>query len=116
MDDDMQTHPSQLPLLFEKFDEGYDIVYGYYPEKHHSSFRNLGSWLNYISVRILIGKPKELKTIGDLEKLLKKKGFQELLGEYVVKPQGKPTLAEDSDPRPAMNSTSSAVDDFKDLQ
>ena len=61
-------------------------------------------------------KPKELKTIGDLEKLLKKKGFQELLGEYVVKPQGKPTLAEDSDPRPAMNSTSSAVDDFKDLQ
>ena len=36
MDDDMQTHPSQLP--------------------------NFGSWVNYISVRILIGKPKELKT------------------------------------------------------
>ncbi len=62
MDDDMQTHPSQLPLLFDKFDEGYDIVYGYYPQKHHSMFRNFGSWLNYISVRILIGKPKELKT------------------------------------------------------
>ena len=62
MDDDMQTHPSQLPLLFEKFDEGYDIVYGYYPQKHHSLFRNFGSWLNYVSVRILIGKPKELKT------------------------------------------------------
>lgn len=62
MDDDMQTHPSQLPLLFETFDQGYDIVYGYYPEKHHSLFRNFGSWLNYISVRILIGKPKELKT------------------------------------------------------
>jgi undecaprenyl-phosphate 4-deoxy-4-formamido-L-arabinose transferase len=62
MDDDMQTHPSQLPLLFDKFDEGYDIVYGYYPQKHHSMFRNFGSWLNYISVRILIGKPKDLKT------------------------------------------------------
>ena len=62
MDDDMQTHPSQLPLLFDKFDEGYDIVYGYYPQKHHSLFRNFGSWLNYMSVRILIGKPKELKT------------------------------------------------------
>lgn len=62
MDDDMQTHPSQLPLLFEKFDEGYDIVYGYYPQKHHSLFRNFGSWLNYVSVRILIGKPKDLKT------------------------------------------------------
>lgn len=62
MDDDLQTHPSQLPKLFEKFLEGYDIVYGYYPEKKHSFFRNLVSKLNYWSVRILIGKPKELKT------------------------------------------------------
>ena len=62
MDDDMQTHPSQLPVMFEEFDKGYDIVYGYYPEKHHSLFRNFGSWVNYQSVRILIGKPKELKT------------------------------------------------------
>ena len=61
MDDDMQTHPSQLPYLFEELEKGYDIVYGYYPEKKHSAFRNFGSWVNYISVRILIGKPKELK-------------------------------------------------------
>lgn len=62
MDDDMQTHPSQLPYLFEELEKGYDIVYGYYPEKKHSAFRNFGSWVNYILVRILIGKPKELKT------------------------------------------------------
>ena len=62
MDDDMQTHPSQLPYLIEELEKGYDIVYGYYPEKKHSAFRNFGSWVNYISVRILIGKPKELKT------------------------------------------------------
>lgn len=62
MDDDGQTHWSQLSLLFEEFDKGFDIVYGYYPEKKHSGFRNFGSWLNYISFRILIGKPKELKT------------------------------------------------------
>lgn len=62
MDDDLQTHPSQLPKLFEAFDQGCDIVYGFYPQKHHSLFRNFGSWVNYISVRILIGKPKELKT------------------------------------------------------
>ena len=62
MDDDMQTHPSQLPVLFDEFDKGFDIVYGYYPEKHHNSFRNFGSWMNYQSVRILIGKPRELKT------------------------------------------------------
>ena len=62
MDDDLQTHPSQLPAMFEEFDKGYDIVYGYYPEKHHSLFRNFGSWVNSTSVRILIGKPKDLKT------------------------------------------------------
>ena len=62
MDDDLQTHPSQLPKLFEKFEDGYDIVYGYYPEKKHSCFRNVVSKLNYWSVRVLIGKPKELKT------------------------------------------------------
>ena len=62
MDDDMQTHPSQLQYLLAEFDKGYDIVYGYYPEKKHSGFRNFGSYINYLSVRILIGKPKDLKT------------------------------------------------------
>ena len=56
-------------------------------------------------------RPRELKTISDLEKLLTKKGFNTILGQYVVKPQGKPTLVEDTDPRPAMNN---AVEDFKD--
>lgn len=62
MDDDMQTHPSQLEKLLLELEKGYDIVYGHYPEKKHSGFRNFGSWVNYMSVRILIGKPKELKT------------------------------------------------------
>ena len=60
-------------------------------------------------------RPKELKTISDLEKLLRKDGFQELLGGYVIKPQGKPTLVESNDARPAMNSASSAMEDFKDV-
>ena len=62
MDDDMQTHPSQLKYLLEKFYEGYDIVYGYYPDKKHSRFRNFGSYINSLSVRILLKKPKDLKT------------------------------------------------------
>lgn len=62
MDDDMQTHPSQLPLLFAEIEKGYDIVYGYYPHKKHSLFRNFGSYLNYLTVKILIGKPKDMKT------------------------------------------------------
>ena len=62
MDDDMQTHPSQLKYLLDEFDKGYDIVYGYYPEKKHSKFRNFGSFVNYMTVRILLKKPKDLKT------------------------------------------------------
>ena len=62
MDDDMQTHPSQLSRLLDKLDEGYDVVYGYYPDKKHSGFRNFGSWVNFMTVRILIGKPKDMKT------------------------------------------------------
>ncbi len=62
MDDDMQTHPSQLPKILDTLDEGYDIVYGYYPSKKHSKFRNFGSYVNYMTVRILLKKPKELKT------------------------------------------------------
>ena len=62
MDDDMQTHPSQLPYLLAEFEKGYDIVYGYYPQKKHSRFRNFGSWVNYMSFRILLKKPKDLKT------------------------------------------------------
>ena len=33
MDDDMQTHPSQIHKLIEKMEEGYDLVYGCYPQK-----------------------------------------------------------------------------------
>lgn len=62
MDDDMQTHPSQISILLSELDKGYDIVYGYYPEKKESGFRRFGSYINHLSVRILIGKPKELKT------------------------------------------------------
>lgn len=62
MDDDMQTHPSQLPKILGELDQGYDIVYGYYPQKKHSRFRNFGSYINYLTVRILLKKPKDLKT------------------------------------------------------
>lgn len=37
-------------------------------------------------------KPRELKTITDLEKLIGKKRFNEICGDWIDKPQGKPTL------------------------
>ena len=62
MDDDMQTHPSQIHKLLEEIEQGWDIVYAYYPRKKHSWYRNLGSAVNFWTVRKLIGKPKDLKT------------------------------------------------------
>lgn len=57
-------------------------------------------------------KAPELKTLTDLEKMLTKKGFTTLLGDLVIKPDGKPTLVEDSDPREPF---SKAKNDFKDI-
>lgn len=62
MDDDMQTHPSQIKKIIDGLDEDHDVVYGYYSSKKHSGFRNIGSWFTHTSVRILLGKPKEMKT------------------------------------------------------
>lgn len=62
MDDDGQTHPSQLGKLFEALDQGYDLVYGYYPDKKHSWFRNLGSRFNDLTINIMIQKPKNVRT------------------------------------------------------
>ncbi len=41
----------------------------------------------------------KLKGLGDLEKLLKKAGFEKLLGHLVVKPTGAPTLVDENDKR-----------------
>ncbi|MCC8159737.1 MAG: DUF2800 domain-containing protein [Oscillospiraceae bacterium] len=58
--------------------------------------------------------PYERKVLGiaAMTKLLGKKKFDELLGGYIEKPQGKPTLVKMSDKRPALNT---AKNDFKDL-
>ena len=60
MDDDMQTHPSQIHKLVGKSQEGYDLVYGHYGKKKNSTLKNLSSKLNEVSSRILLGRPKEI--------------------------------------------------------
>lgn len=55
----------------------------------------------------------KIKGITDLEKLLGKKKFTEMLGDYIVKPEGKPTLVSASDKRPAINPLEQARLDFQ---
>ena len=60
MDDDMQTHPSQISKLIHKMEEGFDLVYGCYPKKKNSFLKNLSSKINEVSSRILLGRPKDI--------------------------------------------------------
>lgn len=60
-----------------------------------------------------IYRPRELETISAMERKLTKKVFAVLLGELVVKPQGKPTLVPESDKRPELNT---AVTDFEGIE
>lgn len=57
--------------------------------------------------------PFEKKVIGitAMATLLGKKRFEELLGELIYKPPGKPALVPESDKRQAMNT---AINDFND--
>lgn len=58
-------------------------------------------------------KPRELKPLGELEKLLGGADkLQETLGESLQKPEGAPTLVVESDRRPALGTAESAAEDF----
>lgn len=57
-------------------------------------------------------KPATLCGISDLEKLVGKKRFTVLCADYIIKPQGKPTLVPNEDKRQAYNTAS---DDFNDI-
>lgn len=61
MDDDFQTHPSQIYKLINKLEEGYDIVYGKFPRRQHSFIRNFQSKLSEMSAEYLLDNPKGLK-------------------------------------------------------
>lgn len=99
--DQIMSHGKQVP--------GFKVVEG-------RSNRRINNPEKAAEVLIAAGykdvfKPKELQTMTNLQKLVGK-GLNDLLGELITKPQGKPTLVPDSDKRPALNSTASAVADF----
>ena len=58
---------------------------------------------------------KKLKGITEMEKLLGKKRFAELLDGLIVKPAGKPVLVHENDKRPELNTTDTAKEDFADI-
>ena len=59
---------------------------------------------------------RQLLSLTEFEKLMGKKKFNELLGEYVIKPPGKLTLVPDSDPREAVSTGAGADSGFSVLE
>ena len=60
LDDDGQTPADEVDKLLDKLEEGYDAVYAKYEHKQHSTFRNLGSKVNELMLRVMLGKPADL--------------------------------------------------------
>lgn len=60
LDDDGQTPANEVNKLLDELKKGYDVVYAKYTVKKHSLFRNFGTKINDIMVKILLGKPKDL--------------------------------------------------------
>lgn len=60
LDDDGQTPAEEVGKLLVKIEEGFDVVYARYKHKKHSAFRNLGSKVNELMTRVMLGKPKDL--------------------------------------------------------
>ncbi|MBO6246629.1 MAG: DUF2800 domain-containing protein [Anaerovibrio sp.] len=100
---DIKAYALQMAIAGKEW-QGWKLVEG-------RSNRKISNEEAVIEAVTSVGKdPFEKKLLGvtALEKLLGKTKFNELIGQYVVKPPGKPTLVPESDKREAMNS------DFKE--
>ncbi|ERT60040.1 DUF2800 domain-containing protein [Megasphaera vaginalis (ex Srinivasan et al. 2021)] len=58
---------------------------------------------------------KSLVTLSEMQKLMGKAKFEEVLGGLIDKPPGKPTLVPNTDKRPAMNLTN-AINEFNEIK
>ena len=58
---------------------------------------------------------RQLITLTEMQKLMGRKNFEEILGGLIYKPPGKPTLVPDTDKRPAMNVTN-AINEFNEIK
>ena len=58
---------------------------------------------------------QELISLTEFEKMMGKKRFAQILGEFVVKPPGKLALVPETDPRPAVDLNGTAEDEFEVL-
>ncbi len=60
IDDDLQNPPEEIIKLINRIKEGYDLVFGRFPEKKHKNYRKLGTKIiGYLNTKIF-QKPKDI--------------------------------------------------------
>lgn len=96
-----------------KFD-GWKLVEGRSNRKYANDDLVLG---RLIEAEQDLKKVTETKilSITNMEKVLGKGTFNELLGDVIIKPSGKPTLVVATDKRPELNTAESAADEFDEI-
>lgn len=106
----VQDYALKQALAGEQYD-GYKIVEGITRRKIVDEESTVKA-LTEAGYPIEMLYEKKLQSLSKLEALVGKKNFTKLVGAYVEKPQGAPTLVPESDPREPYRS--SAADDFGD--
>ncbi|MDY3918755.1 MAG: glycosyltransferase family 2 protein [Candidatus Limivivens sp.] len=61
MDDDLQTHPSQIPKMLAKLEEGYDLVFGHFGETKFGFLKKLTSRIASFLTWHMINRPKGIE-------------------------------------------------------
>ena len=61
LDDDGQAPIEKIPELLKKIEDGYDLVYGKYPQIEQSKFRVFGSYMNDKMTEVMLGKPEYIR-------------------------------------------------------
>lgn len=92
---------------------GYKLVEGRSNRKYSDEDAILEELIDKGYTKEEVGRFK-LLTITEMEKLLGKKAFANLIGDFIIKPPGKPKLAPITDIRPAINTIEQAQKEFDD--
>lgn len=93
--------------------EGWKLVEGTSRRKYTDPDKVIATVQDAGYAYVDITKPVEPIGLTDMTKLIGKKKFGELLSGLVIKPEGKPTLAPESDKRPELNTVTEARNDFE---
>ena len=94
---------------------GFKLVEGKSIRKYARPDTEIGEYLLAMGYQEEDIYKKELKGITDMEKLVGKKTFKEIFRDFVIKPQGRPTLVHTDDKRPEIRSVEQANEDFEKL-